>query len=407
MFDPAYPQEFVDRVIIEHPAYSDAHDLLSFYAWDNGSGIHLGTVLLACRLVACNEFDGFLTKDRNGTQQITKSEDSVLEPGIYFFHVRPPQPDIYRYPIYPSFKEWRYPHNCVPNSWVGSWTRTTVPSIIDSTSNNSLAVIARDKKCCVSGYQDGLERAHLCPQAEKEWFTENNMQEYNSCLDLATEYFINDQVNSVSLRLDIQQCFAKGDFVIVRKEGNWVAHFLRPTNQLGGIFHNRQVTINAAIAPHFLLVHFAWSMFPFVANMFATNRNRLVRLRESDEGGEVKERDYELSGYRIMEITKKKDSRNKKRRNDGQQDAEEAILSEVSTENTLRDSEGTTSNTMSAEDRYIAGLKRRALREQRPFDYRLICCDYDAAENAAALGLPTYLCLECLGEELVVMPEDV
>jgi HNH endonuclease len=296
----------------------------------------------------------------------------------------------------------------VPNSWVGSWTRTTVPSIIDSTSNNSIAVIARDKKCCVSGYQDGLERAHLCPQAEKEWFTENNMHKYNSCLDLATEYFINDQANSVSLRLDIQQCFANGDFVIVRKEGDWVAHFLRPTNQLGRIFHNRQVTVNAAVAPHFLLVHFAWAMFPFVANMLATNRNRLVRLRESDEGGEVKERDYELSGNRIVEITKKKDSRNKKRRNDGQQDAEGlAILSEVSTENTLRDSEGSTSNPMSAMDRYIAGLKRRALREQRPFNHDLICCDYDAAENAAALGLPAYLCLQCLGEELVVMPEDV
>ncbi|KAL1970664.1 hypothetical protein VTN77DRAFT_4308 [Rasamsonia byssochlamydoides] len=231
-FDPAYPQRNVDRVIIKHPAYPDHNDLLSFYAWDNGSGIHLGTVLLACRLVACNEFDGFLTKDRNGTQQITDSEDSVLAPGIYFFHVRPPQPDIYRYPIYPCFKDWRYPHDSVPNSWVGSWTRTTAPPSIDEAANSSvsLAVIARDKKCCVSGFQDGLERAHLCPQAEKEWFRQNDMQEYNSCLGLATEYFVDDKANSISLRVDIYQCFDKGSFVIVRKEGNWVAHFLRQTN---------------------------------------------------------------------------------------------------------------------------------------------------------------------------------
>lgn len=216
MFDPAYPQEFVHRVIIKHPAYSDANNLLSFYAWDNGSGIHLGTVLLACRLVACNEFNGFLTKDRNGIQQITKSEDSVLEPGIYFFHVRPPQPDIYRYPIYPSFKEWRYPHNSVPNSWVGSWTRTTVPSIIDSTSNNSIAVIARDKKCCVSGYQDGLERAHLCPQAEKEWFTENNitlaliLRPNISLMTKQTRYLSVSTFSSASLMGTLLLCERRG-----------------------------------------------------------------------------------------------------------------------------------------------------------------------------------------------------
>jgi hypothetical protein len=105
------PQD-VDRIIIRHPAHND---LLSFCAWDHGSGIHLGTVLLACWLVACNEFDSFLTRDRNGFQRITDPDDSLLPHGLYFFHVRPPQPDIYKYPIYSCFKDWTYPHEKEPN----------------------------------------------------------------------------------------------------------------------------------------------------------------------------------------------------------------------------------------------------------------------------------------------------
>jgi hypothetical protein len=73
LIDQRYPhQKIVSRVIIRHPAYSDHNELLSFNAWDHGhSGVHLGTVLLACQLVACNEFNGFLTKDRNGSERIT------------------------------------------------------------------------------------------------------------------------------------------------------------------------------------------------------------------------------------------------------------------------------------------------------------------------------------------------
>ncbi|KAL1970663.1 hypothetical protein VTN77DRAFT_4307 [Rasamsonia byssochlamydoides] len=86
-----------------------------------------------------------------------------------------------------------------------------------------------------------------------------------------------------------------------------------------------------------------------------------------------------------------------------------------------RDSKGTTSSIMvtpinrtiitqrrtSAKDRYIAELKRRALREQRPHEPELLCCDYEAAEKAAAFGLPTNLCSECLGEEYMRTSEDL
>jgi hypothetical protein len=37
------PSELVDRVMTKHPGYEDHNDLIGFYAWDNSSGIYLGT----------------------------------------------------------------------------------------------------------------------------------------------------------------------------------------------------------------------------------------------------------------------------------------------------------------------------------------------------------------------------
>jgi hypothetical protein len=43
-------------------------------------------------------------------------------------------------------------------------------------------------------------------------------------------------------------------------------------------------------------------------------------------------------------------------------------------------------------DRYVAGLKRRALLAQRPHKPELICCDYEACDKASDLGLPYTIC---------------
>jgi hypothetical protein len=55
----------------------------------------------------------------------------------------------------------------------------------------------------------------------------------------------------------------------------------------------------------------------------------------------------------------------------------------------------------------IAKLRRHALLQQRPTNPEIMCCDYTAAEKAAALGIEgkrafggAHLCLQCLGEEV-------
>jgi len=73
LIDQIYPpQEYVCRVIIRHPAYLDQQfaELLRVGLW-----------------LWHPSWDGFLTKDRNGSQRITDPDDSLLAHGVYFFHV--------------------------------------------------------------------------------------------------------------------------------------------------------------------------------------------------------------------------------------------------------------------------------------------------------------------------------
>ncbi|KAH6706520.1 hypothetical protein BKA61DRAFT_616588 [Leptodontidium sp. MPI-SDFR-AT-0119] len=68
---PAYTNTNTRKFItFKHPAYSDSYQqssLLQLYAWDTqDGGLHAGTALLACAIVACNAQDGYLTRHRDG-----------------------------------------------------------------------------------------------------------------------------------------------------------------------------------------------------------------------------------------------------------------------------------------------------------------------------------------------------
>jgi hypothetical protein len=59
------------------------------------------------------------------------------------------------------------------------------------------------------------------------------------------------------------------------------------------------------------------------------------------------------------------------------------------------------------EQRHISGLRAAALRNSRPTNRGLICCDYDAAEKANAMNIygkeefgGGHLCIKCLGMEI-------
>jgi hypothetical protein len=144
---------------------------------------------------------------------------------------------------------------------------------------------------------------------------------YNSTIDLTTKCLLDDKANSITLRSDIHRIFETGGFTIVRKNGAWVIHFLKLTNDFGPMYHNRQVALDPSVSPHFILARFAWAIFPFTAGFIATNKERLVRLKSPDENGRIAEREFELLGLSVMERAGKKNTRTK-RKNDNQEDPE-------------------------------------------------------------------------------------
>ncbi|KAN0072780.1 hypothetical protein V8E54_008894 [Elaphomyces granulatus] len=337
---------------------------------------------------------------------------------------------------------WTYPHEKLPHSWVGSWTTTTAPEFSAEATDSTTS-------------PHDFERWDVLRFVER-LVPVNDMQLYNSNHTLSYKYWLDDKVNSISLRVDIHRKFDAGCFVIVRKDGTWVNHFLKPTNELGIIFHNREVSLDSSLSPHFLLVRFALAIFPLVAGMFGTSDKRLVRVKA--EEGKIGERDIELEGRSILENSEKKKTGSKKRKDDdsGARAASEDASAGVSESSSswssfflflvpvfffsefsrpsssmshssswspslTRDSEGTIfkpeitpirtitrPGRISAFDRYVTGLRRRALLAQRPHKPELICCDYEACDKASDLGLPYTICDdsgECLGKEFRVMPE--
>jgi hypothetical protein len=74
------------------------------------------------------------------------------------------------------------------------------------------------------------------------------MVQYNLNRQLTMKDFTNDTSNVIALRSDVYRVFDAWGFVLVRKDSNWVAHFLGPTVDLGKIYHNTIVDLSDDIS---------------------------------------------------------------------------------------------------------------------------------------------------------------
>jgi HNH endonuclease len=253
-------------ITIKHPCFSakaGSDKFLRFRTFDTETGgMHYGTVILACGIIACNRFDGVLTTDQKGAQALELDNEDVMPAGTYYYHLQPPsnpvsdQPlsDPYPYPIFPSFADWKFPHDSMP-SW---WTDEALHDVerVVATADVSMAVLQRDDACCVTRSKDTLQRAHLCPKSEAQWFSVNDMQSY-----CALSSRVDDITNSISLRADLHIAFDSQVFVIVKKKGSWVANFFLPTSETAQMYHNSKAIIHEQVRPEFLFARFAWTLF--------------------------------------------------------------------------------------------------------------------------------------------------
>lgn len=287
-------------IIFRHPAYPDEYQqniLLHLDAFDGeGVGLHHGTALLACGLIACNSWNGYLSESRDGPR-IDLGSDELLTASNYWFHLpgmvaatphefkHTSHERHYRYAVYPSFDQWSFPHTNPPPGWSNLYGieaaegrgLSVLPSA--SVSNFSNSVIQRDHTCCVSSCRDILESAHLCPRAKLDWFRRNGMQLYNRNRGLQSTNQCDDTSNAVALRADIHKAFNEKIFFITQKHAKWTVHFLAPTYELGAHFHNMELELSTGIAPAFVLTRIAWAIFPQVSGAgFFDGPTKLVKI---------------------------------------------------------------------------------------------------------------------------------
>lgn len=108
----------------------DAKDTFDNRVW----GVQHGIALQACSIIACN-LDGVLSStilqhrpgERESLIPHTLDCDSLLTAEDYYFYPRAwftsgSDEDLV-YPVWPSFADWQFPHNLLPQQWLDVYVR--------------------------------------------------------------------------------------------------------------------------------------------------------------------------------------------------------------------------------------------------------------------------------------------
>ena len=318
-------------IIFRHPGYPDESDkniLFTLYAFDDNDGapgLHYQTALTVCAIVADNAWHGYFTTRQND-QEIRHEASRMLSPNHeYYFHIPGNHPDPYA--IAPSFVDWVFPHPALPPVFM-STPLTPFHRAPGAASSFTVAVAQRDGSCRLSFYHDCIESAHLVPREEADWFEVNSMSKYNRNKMLSGEFFLDDAGNGVAFRRDIHFSFDQKNFAIVPKDGKWVVHFFRLTDEYGPKYHNQPIELLRGVSPAFILARLAWTIFPLLEQFLRHRLPRVFRYRVRVDGNNSTETKRlsadELVGRRGRSVNSRKSpSPSKRKRASRSQDVQE------------------------------------------------------------------------------------
>lgn len=161
------------QIKIFHPGYDDKIvPLMYFPGYDSKEGdLWYDVAHTACAIITNNRFDGYLSTRRDS--QSSRVSGDLLAPGNYWWHLPGGilsemchcaisclqsldfcQP----YAIIADFRDWQYPQY-VPENWRSP-------------------TLKREKKeiaCQLSQEYHSLNKAHIVPTSETEWFNTNGL----------------------------------------------------------------------------------------------------------------------------------------------------------------------------------------------------------------------------------------
>ncbi|KAH7111094.1 hypothetical protein B0J11DRAFT_498739 [Dendryphion nanum] len=328
------------QILFRHPGYNEPNNVLfKLFAPDvaqgyTGRGLYAEYALQACGIVAGNRWDGWLSEAKDHDHSTRIDSASILYKSSYYFHLPPLRSDIdagslnLPYPIVPTFREWRFPHDQLPDSWQqmsSTGSDFVVPEQSYATSNLTLALQARDISCRITGYKEGTQVAHICPQKEAEWWYENGMSRYN----FGSANTLDDLSNALLLRTDLHIAFDKPKFVFFPKPSSdpkkpqYVTHIVEASAELEFLYHNRALHSLYSSAET-LFSRFAWSIFPLVDG-FLTCRERRRLLLTSENAASFDNEGF-VPWERCAQFSRKRSQSPKKRKPDSGPMADNADL---------------------------------------------------------------------------------
>ncbi|CAN8105394.1 unnamed protein product [Discula destructiva] len=306
-------------ISFRHPGYDDAEGVLFTLprldvttAEQAIAGVHHGTALLACQVIANNAFDGYLTTDRERQHRVSLPLDAILLNDDYWFAAGG---DNVVYPVVPRFEEWQFPHTYMDSlSWdpilspveltapaaPASLDRTmpvsaAAPSNVATSSDPRVLPLAppprpTPSRCILSQKPYGIHQAHIVPKAQSQWFQTNSMRRYGD-----PQLFIHSENNKVPMRHDLHQLWDANIYALVPKRGGrgFVVHVLQlpksAISEFADDWHNTPLQKDALYhaGKAFLFAKFAQAVFmllkPFVAFSAVPRRVATFEARADDD----------------------------------------------------------------------------------------------------------------------------
>lgn len=322
------------RIWFRHPGYDDSANilfrLLAPMPGTSSVGLDTQVALNACGIIAGNRWDGWLSEVRDpilarGTAAII-DPSGTLTKDSYYFHLpaHPDERDL-PYAVVPTFQQWRFPHEKLPELWtrIAPPPPKPVTSVHYTPSNLSNALRERDGSCRVSGWVDGAQVAHLCPKQADRWWRRNGMARYN----MSSSSNSNDPANTLLLRADLHALFDRAMFVFVPRvmadseNAQLGFHLLEPAENLEVSYHGHVLQAVRACT-EMLFARFAWAILPLIKPfLMGEQRRRVITMAENSASTD---KDGFVSPEGCASLFSSKESRGaKKRKADDASDADE------------------------------------------------------------------------------------
>ncbi|KAE8154257.1 hypothetical protein BDV25DRAFT_136181 [Aspergillus avenaceus] len=336
-FNPGYDIKFC------HPGYPDPYNILLILpGLDHPEGgIYHRAALWSCGIIANNQFNSYLSEDREGHVRVTTPLDGILRKRSYYFQVQ--DEHSHPYPIVPSFETWSFPHGKLPADW--KFDIPDDPSHpISRQSTLAGAVLSRDLRCRLTNHIEGTECAHLVPRNQGIWFQRNMMDQYGRLSRLNCDA-VDTTRNVLLLRSDIHTSFDDKRFTFIPKPKNapinrtesttgrpraYVTHIFKSTkpHELTALYHNVTLQGISEVAPEYLFARLAWTVFENTDSFLQAGVARRLAIHdactgatEAGSGFTISTKTYTAEQCFSMSFRSKSRSLSvKKRKQDGTED---------------------------------------------------------------------------------------